>query len=264
MEKSTKLHSLLLITVAIISSANAALVIVPNDTGTELANSILAPDISLVSGSVSYSGATSGSSGFFSGGVSAGISLESGLILTTGVAAYAVGPNDSDNTTGPGTTTSLNFSFTTLGGDLYFNYVFASDEYFPSFVSTNFNDTFRFTLDGVNIALLPGNTPVEINTINIGSNSTLYNDNSLDQYNIEYNGFSDVLTTKVLGLSAGTHTISLTISDGFDASIDSAVFIQAGSITKTPPGATVPDGGTTIALLGTALLGLVGIRRKLR
>lgn len=267
MNKSCKLHSLLLIPLVVVSNAHAALVITPNDSGAALANSILGPGITLVPGSVTYSGADVGASGFFSGGASAGIGLETGLILTTGLAANALGPNDEDGKTGPGTTSTLSFSFSTLGGDLFFNYVFASEEY-NEFVNSGFNDKFQFNLDGVNIALLPGSsTPVEIDTVNLGANSSFYNNNETGLFNIQYDGFTDVLTAQALGLSAGTHTIELTIFDVGDSILDSAVFIQGNSFSdqQTPkPGSSVPDGGTTIALLGTALLGLAGIKRKLR
>ena len=272
MKYSKKLHPLLLIPLAVVSTAHAALVVVPNNTGADLANSILGAGISLVPGSVTYSGAGSGASGSFTGGVSAGIGIESGLILTTGLASNAVGPNSSGgSTSGSGTTSTLSFSFTTLGGDLYFNYVFASEEY-NEWVNSTFNDKFQFNLDGVNIALLPGSgTPVEIDTVNLGTNPSLYNNNDTGAFNIQYDGFTDVLTAQALGLSAGTHTISLTIFDVGDSALDSAVFIQGNSFsdTPTPPtgppsGSNVPDGGTTIALLGTALLGLAGIKRKLR
>jgi VPDSG-CTERM motif len=267
MKNTKKLPALLLIPLAIVSSAHAALVVVPNDTGADLANSILGPGISLVSGSVSYSGATTGASGTFTGGLSAGIGIESGLILTTGLASNAVGPNTTGSITGPGTTSTLSFSFSTLGGDLFFNYVFASEEY-NEFVNSAFNDKFKFNLDGVNIALLPGTSiPVEIDTVNLGANPSLYNNNDTGTFNIQYDGFTDVLTAKALGLSPGTHTIVLTIFDVGDSALDSAVFIQGNSFsdTPTPPtGSNVPDGGATLALLSTALLGLAGIKRKLR
>jgi hypothetical protein len=271
MKNTNKLYSLLLIPLAIVSTANAALVVTPSDSGAALANSILGPGITLVPGSVTYSGATTGASGFFSGGTSAGIGIDTGLILTTGLATNAVGPNNASNTTGSGTTSTLSFSFTTLGGDLFFNYVFASEEY-NEFVNSNFNDKFKFELDGGNIALLPGtSTPVEIDTVNLGVNPTLYNNNESGVFDIEYDGFTDVLTAQALGLSAGTHTIVLTIFDVGDSAYDSAVFIQGGSFSDTPTdpttpptGSNVPDGGTTIALLGAALLGLAGIKRKLR
>ncbi len=265
MKYSTKLQLFLLIPLAAVSTAHGALVITPSDNGANLASSILGPGITLVPGSVVYSGATIGASGTFTGGASAGITLESGLILTTGLANSAPGPNNATNTSGAGTTSTLRFSFESPGGNLFFNYVFASEEY-NEYVNSQFNDKFKFNLDGVNIALLPGSsTPVEINTVNLGSNSSLYNNNAGGAFNIEYDGFTDVLTAQALGLSAGVHTIELTISDVGDAAWDSAVFIQGNSFSGNPtPPTGVPDGGTTMVLFGSALLGLAGIKRKLR
>lgn len=274
MKNTNKLYSLLLIPLAVISTANAALVVTPSDSGTVLTNSILGPGITLVPGSITYTGAGTGASGTFTGGTSAGIGIESGLLLTTGLASNAVGPNNTNgSTSGSGATTSLKFSFNTLGGDLFFNYVFASEEY-TEFVNTSFNDQFALLLDGVNIALLPStSTPVSINNVNPGLNSSFYNNNlpGSGAFNNQYDGFTDVLTAQALGLSAGSHTIELIIADFGDTILDSGVFIQGGSFSDTPTdptspptGSTVPDGGTTIALLGAALLGLAGIKRKLR
>ena len=60
----------------------------------------------------------------------------------------------------------LTFSFTTPDSNVFFNYVFASTEYF-TYVNTQYNDAFGFFLDGVNLALVPGtNTPVAVNNVN--------------------------------------------------------------------------------------------------
>lgn len=259
----------------------SALTVTPTDDGTTLTSTILGTGITVVPGSISYTGA-SGASGIFTGGTASGIGFNSGIILTTGLAASAVGPNNvSNQTTNHGTAgdaaldvlsggTSqdaalLEFSFETLGGDLFFDYVFASEEY-NEFTNSVFNDVFGFFLDGVNIALIPGtSTPVSINTVNGGnplgtgaSNPGLFNDNSADAggpfFNLQYDGFTNVFTAKALGLSAGTHTISLGIADVGDSSLDSAVFIRASSFsdTPTPPNPTsVPE--------PTAVLGLVGL-----
>ena len=237
---------------------------------------------------LSYTGAA-GASGTFTGGLASGIGIESGIILTSGRAADAVGPNSNsfdgggsgDDTStnnglggdadlnvlsAPDTTrdaTILEFDFETTGGDLFFNYVFASEEY-NDFVTAGFNDVFGFFLDGVNIALIPGtSTPVGVDTVNLGANGGLFNNNtSPATFDIEYDGFTDVFTAQALALAAGTHHIKLAIADTGDRILDSAVFIQAGSFSDTPtPVVPLPSAlGTGMMVLGS--LGVARLARR--
>ncbi len=230
-----------------------------------LANEILG--VGITASNFSYTGDAS-ASGIFKGGLAAGIGIESGIILTSGNANLALPPNTSDAATGnnglegdadleglleergveePNTfdATVLEFNFTTKGGDLFFNFVFASDEY-NEFTNSIYNDVFGFFLDGRNIALIPGtDTPVAINNVNGGnplgtevSNPHLFNNNDLDDggpfFDIEYDGFTEVFTAKALGVGMGTHTIKLAIADTSDHVLDSAVFLEAGSFSDRP------------------------------
>jgi hypothetical protein len=259
--KRTQLLSLLLC-LSPLAAVEAALIVNPTDNGTTLTNSILGSGITLV-GTPTYSPATSGAGGTFSGGASAGIGIDSGLILTTGLASSAPGPNDNTATSGAGVTTSLMFSFTTSGGSLFFNYFFASEEY-NEFVGTQFNDLFELRVDGVNIAFVPSTTtPVKVNNVNNSVNSAYYNDNTTGAAaNIEYDGFTDVFQAQALNLAAGTHTIEFLIADAGDSQLDSAVFIQGNSFSDTPTAPGVPDGGSTLMLLSGAVAGLGMLRRK--
>ena len=232
------------------------------DSGAALVDAILGSGVTLVPDSIVYTGAPL-ASGLFVGGLSAGIGIESGIILTSGNAALAVGPNlldDSDAANGlPGDSdldglipevtldaTVLEFDFTTEGGDVFFNFVFASEEY-NEFALSDVNDVFGFFLDGVNIAVIPGTTtPISINNVNGGNpfgsgnavNPEFFNNNDRDDggpfFNIEYDGFTNVFTATATGLAPGVHSIKLAIADAGDDAYDSAVFIQAGSFSDQP------------------------------
>lgn len=243
-----------------------ALIVTPSDDATTLVSSIVGSGIT-TSNKV-YNGSAL-ASGTFSGGLSSGIGIESGIVLTTGEAASAVGPNDSDSTSGSNglagdpdlsaliggadtyDASILEFDFESAGGDLFFEYAFASEEY-NEFSNSVFNDVFAFFLDGENIALIPGTSiPVSVNSVNGGNplgtdaqHPEFYNNNDLQDggpfFEIEYDGFTDVFTASKLGLSPGIHHIKLALADSGDNVWDSAVFIKAGSFSDKPPVPTDP------------------------
>ena len=238
-------------------TAAQAISITPTNNGNDLVNEILGSGIIIPPDSINYTG-TAGASGIFTNGLLSGIGIDSGIIITTGTATDAESPNDSDEQTTdnklPGDSdldrlipgfftedaTILEFEFESQGGDLYFNYVFASEEY-VEWTNKKYNDVFAFFLNGENIALIPGtSTPVAINTVNGGrplgtaaSNPEFFNNNDLSEggsfFDIEYDGFTNIFTAQALGLSPGSHRIRLAIADAGDAFYDSAVFIQANS-----------------------------------
>ena len=172
--------------------------------------------------------------GKFSGGLSEDIGIDSGVILSSGNIADAIGPNDSDstgqglgtegdeslnailgartdprdtdddqnsdssqsNTTGTNDAIVLEFDFVPEYEEFVFEYVFASDEY-NEFANSTFNDVFAFLLEEENIALIPGTTTeVSINSINAGENSSFFRNNDLDDV-----GVNDRLQTEFDGLT---------------------------------------------------------------
>ncbi|MGB1031723.1 MAG: choice-of-anchor L domain-containing protein, partial [Flavobacteriales bacterium] len=192
------------------------------------------------------------------------IGTSEGVLLSTGRAWNAFGPNDEtglpeldgqdclncdryDNmfpgdptltTANGGLNTwdacKLQFDIVPQGDSLNFDFIFASEEYLE-WVGSPFNDVFGFFISGpnvgsqVNIALVPGTTdPVAINNVNHIDNTTYFydNQNPLGQY-IQYDGFTMNLSAKVGDLvPCEVYTLELIIADGSDRLYDSAVFVS--------------------------------------
>ncbi len=231
--------------------------------GNQLRDALLGHGFTAVGDAIFTGSATS--AGFFTGGGES-IGISSGIVLTTGDARYVAGPNNDDGSSGMASgagdadldayfapletldTTSLEFSFRMdAPGDLFFEFVFSSEEY-NEFVNGIYNDVFAFFVDGVNIGLVPGTfSPVTINTINGGNpygsggaNAEYYNNNDREDGGLYldvfgHDGFTDVLVARMEGLDAGVHRIKLAISDVGDMLYDSAVFIRAFNATGPDP-----------------------------
>jgi parallel beta-helix repeat protein len=207
--------------------------------------------------------------------------VNTGIILTTGNVKNAQGPNTADASTGMASglgdadldqlftqwtgqevhtqdTSSLTFDFTTNSTDLYFDFVFASEEYnefAPPRISA-FNDMMAIFVDGQNYAFvqspnLPSNVPVSVNNVNRVTNFYYYVNNDpsdgggyLDQFG--YDGFTMdlhplsnryglTLQAHVVLNAPGRHTFKIAVSDFGDKNRDSAVLVRAGSFTDQVP-----------------------------
>lgn len=205
------------------------------------------------------------------------LGLNSGVILSTGDIFDAVGPNNDNGTSsnmgGPGDTdlsalagfntndaVVFEFDFEVQGDEIEFNFVFLSEEY-NEWVNSGFNDVFAFYISGPgivgqqNLAVVPGTTtPVTINTINNGSFWQFYNDNTNGAVNIEFDGFTTLMTAYKNGLQAcGIYTLSLRIADGSDSALDSGVLLEENSLIQAGISAT----STTFSANNTALEGCI-------
>ncbi len=275
---------------ALISLPARAITVTANSNANALVNVIQGSGITI--GNATFTGSST-SAGIFSGGLASGIGISAGIVLTSGDATLIGNSNTSDNITGdnqlPGDAlldtlsgydthdaTVLAFDFSTTSGNLYFNFVFGSDEY-NEWSNSPYNDVFAFTIDSVNMALLPGitpDTPIAIDTVNggnpLGTNAQhpqFYNNNErrlngTSPFPFEYDGFTTVFTVSRTGLTAGNHTMRLAIADGSDWILDSGVFIQAGSFDEQEhEHDNVPDATPSVALAAAGMTLILFARR---
>ena len=274
-----------IITVSMLAVTQApagAVSITPSNNATAMANSILGTWGTLVGTPTlvaSYeSDNTAPSAGFFSDGLSSGLDFNSGVVLSSGDIRLIPGPNSSIETSTvlglPGDTqlqalvsdmpnsdktydvTALTFDFITGGGSLYFNFIFGSEEY--NEMVNEINDVCAIFLDNQNIALVPGTTsPVSIYNVNNSKNSAYYVDNTSGLFNIELDGLTTGLTSSVINLNEGIHTIKFAIADEGDGDLDSALFIRSGVFSPTP----APEPSSMIlGLMGLA--SIIGLKKK--
>jgi hypothetical protein len=220
----------------------------------------------------------SGAAGIFSGG--AAIGMEAGILLSTGLASDAEGPNSSGaiNTTHgtPGDlalsalvgvptfdAASLEFDFATDTGSLFVNFLFASDEYNEFVGFADIDDVFGIFVDGVNIALLGGGI-VSVQNLNCGEsgsggpNCDVFIDNASGLFDVEYDGFSEVLQAQVHGLAPGGHTLRFSIAETLNGDVDTVVFLEEGSLR----GAPIPEPGSPVLFALGSLLVAFASRSK--
>jgi uncharacterized protein (TIGR03382 family) len=264
---STNLRKLLTIAAAaaalMSTAAFAGPVVTANTNATQLANAIGGSGITISNAQLNGNTGANGTGTFTGGGSTVG--FDSGIVLTTGTVACAGSGNTVGNCSdgsGGGNLTELSFDFTSDTGQVFFQYVFGSEEY-NEFVNAGFNDTFELLLNGVNIALLPGGGVVSIDSVNCTTNSAFYRNNSTGPtgctnlaLDIEYDGLTVVLTASGT-VNAGTNSFLFRVRDNGDSIYDSGVYIRAGSFSGNP----VPVPGT-LALAGLGLLALGVARRR--
>ena len=221
-------------------------------TGQQLGEILAGENITVTNASVSGDNLQHGAF-TFSG---AGLDVNSGVILSSGNIFDAIGPNNSENTSssfdGPGNAlltelagqqtydaTVLEFEFEVQSDEIEFNFIFLSEEY-NEYVGSAYNDVFAFYISGPgidgeeNLAIVPGTTtPITINTINNNNFWQFYHDNEDGNTNIEFDGFTTLMTAKKTGLqSCNTYTLKLMIADANDGIYDAGVLLQENSLVQ--------------------------------
>lgn len=195
--------------------------------------------------------------------------INKGILLSTGLAENADGPNESTNT---GTklfaqgdiqlenlannktydATALEIWFYAATTEISFDYFFASEEY-PEYVNKGVNDVFGFFIsqsgdsETYNMAILPNSLDVvSVDNINSKKNPEWYVENriwdleDLDFYsknimagelafNCEYDGMTKVLKAKSTIIPYAKYHLKIAIADVGDDVYDSGVFIKSES-----------------------------------
>jgi gliding motility-associated-like protein len=217
--------------------------------------------------SITGSGNSSAESfGFFDGN-SSGFPFTSGVLLTTGTALSAIGPNSSIISEGSTNwlgdadleqalqvnnsvnATILEFDFTPLSNQFSFDYIFSSEQYLsnPSPNQCNFTDGLVFLLKKANtsdtytnLAVVPNtNIPVKSSTIRgSGTICTPANEQYFDAFNTDqhptnYNGQTVILKAQSAVDAGETYHIKIVIADQGNNLYDSALFLGAGSFNST-------------------------------
>ena len=236
-------------------------------TATQLVQDILInnPCANISNVNVSGWAFTSGNSyGKFTSGGSA-FPFADGVLLTTGRAQSAIGPNTSIISEGPDNwggdsdleqalnisqnssinATVLEFDFLPLADKISFDYIFSSEQYLsnPSINQCGFTDGFVFLLKKAgttdsytNLAVVPGtDLPVRVNTVRgPGTICPPLNEQYFDAFNTSnhptnYNGQTKILTAQSNVEPGVLYHIKLVVADQGNRQYDSAIFLGGGS-----------------------------------
>lgn len=272
------------VAILIFGTAQAGPVITGNVSATNLAATVAGAGINVSNATLTFGGASTlpAPTGTFTGGTST-VGFSDGIVITNGGIACATGSNTTggcglDRGTNNGSNvfdrTTLSFDFTSTSGQVFFQYVFGSEEY-NNYVGSSFNDGFELLLNNVNIGVVPGNAGVvTINNVNCLTNSAFYRNNSSEllgdgtacpvnqpnlNLDIQYDGLTTVLTASGT-VQAGTNNFRFSVFDRADGILDSGVFIRAGSFSATNPNAVSEPG--SLALVGLALTAVLAASRR--
>ncbi|HSD13689.1 MAG TPA: choice-of-anchor L domain-containing protein [Flavobacterium sp.] len=187
--------------------------------------------------------------------------FQNGIILSSGKASSAIGPNSYHSDDGDPfwlgdleleealnisltyNSTVLEFDFIPQTDIIRFDYIFASEEYVDE-MQCDYSDGFAFLIKKVNdtapyqnLAVIPGtNTPVKVTTIhpNVPGHCGAVNPSYFGSYNpinypTNFNGQTKIMTAQSAVDRGELYHIKLVIADQSDFSYDSAIFLKANS-----------------------------------
>ena len=246
---------------SLVAEPAAAFTVTQNDDFNELLDVLLGD----TTGLSNFSGSVSGDADAFGVFEDDPFGLGEGIVLSTGEVEDIPGENTEDgegatltgdeadlstafDTSNPSTdalfdtaTLEISFDADETVDALFFQYVFGSEE-FLEFSGTEFNDFFTLELNGTNMALLEDSVGeddfVRVNNLAEspdGEFSSEYIDNPEGEgTETKLDGYTTALTFEG-EVETGTNTLKIEISDVSDAILDSAVFIQAGTLGVTEP-----------------------------
>jgi gliding motility-associated-like protein len=238
-----------------------------NQTAQELIENVLINSSCANVSNISVSGwaFTNGNSyGYFNRGTST-FPFQDGVIIATGRALSAIGPNSSLLSEGPTNwpgdidlqqainetntinATVIEFDFLPFANKVSFDYIFSSEQYLsnPNSNQCSYSDGFAFLLKEVgsqdqytNLAVVPGTAiPVKVPTVRgAGTICPPANEAYFDAFNgiehpTNYNGQTKILKAESLVTPGVLYHIKLVIADQGNNLYDSAIFLGGGSFT---------------------------------
>ncbi|KAB1155096.1 T9SS type B sorting domain-containing protein [Flavobacterium luteum] len=264
-----KLIHLLFIVISINCFSQAITVNTTTFSVPQLVNTVLINSPCVSASNVSSStGANFGSSngiGYFTN-TNPNFPMKSGVVLSTGAVASAIGPNKSELNEGaanwPGDSdlekilfqsgikmnsvnaTVIEFDFTPISPSFSFEFLFASEEY--GNFQCQFSDAFAFLLTDMstgittNLAVVPNtNQPISVVTIrdyiynsscpsaNVEYFGSFNGDSAADGSATNFNGQTKLLNASALLKPNTPYHIKLVIADRTDSGSDSAIFIAS-------------------------------------
>ena len=186
-----------------------------------------------------------------------------GVVLSTGKAVSASGPNNSilsdgdtswsgdddlENALGVSNSvnaTVLEFDFISLSNKISFDYIFSSEQYLtdPRSNQCNFTDGFAFLLKEVgstnayqNLALIPNTTiPVRVNTVRgpgticPEANESYFGGFNGNEHPTNFNGQTTIMQAQATVIPGKLYHIKLVVADQGNNLYDSAIFLGGGS-----------------------------------
>ena len=197
-----------------------------------------------------------------------GFEMEKGIILSTGGALNAVGPNlgiqsllsgswsgdrdleDAISVQGTFNATILEFDFISNNTNkISFEYLFASEQYLrqQDTGSCDYTDGFAFLIKEAgtsnpyrNLAVIPGTTvPIKSNNVRGGGekcpavNEEYFGHYNADESPTNFNGQTKILTANTDVIPGVKYHLKLVIADQGNGRYDSGVFLKAGSFLGT-------------------------------